>query len=29
MHFGNKVGFSCNRKPFAKLVDICPWMARD
>jgi hypothetical protein len=28
MHHGHKVGFTCNRKPFAKLVDVCPWMAR-
>jgi len=27
--FGHVNGFQCNRKPFAKLVSICPWMARD
>lgn len=27
--FGHVNGFTCNRKPFAKLVSICPWMARD
>ncbi|MFT3766803.1 MAG: hypothetical protein QM820_15000 [Minicystis sp.] len=29
VHHGQKVGFLCNRKPFAKLVNVCPWMARD
>lgn len=28
-HYGQVVGFTCNRKPFARLVEICPWMARD
>lgn len=26
--FGRKVGFSCSRRPFRKLVSVCPWMAR-
>jgi hypothetical protein len=26
---GHKLGFSCSRKPFKKLVSTCPWMARD
>jgi hypothetical protein len=26
---GQKVGFTCSRKPFARLVDVCPWMARN
>lgn len=29
IHHGVKVGFTCSRKPFAKLVSVCPWMARD
>lgn len=29
MHHGVKAGFTCSRKPFAKLVSVCPWMARD
>jgi len=29
LHHGQKVGFYCNRKPLAKLVDVCPWMARN
>ncbi|APR82509.1 Hypothetical protein A7982_07858 [Minicystis rosea] len=28
IHHGQKVGFLCNRKPFERLVDVCPWMAR-
>lgn len=28
IHHGQKVGFLCNRKPVARLVDVCPWMAR-
>jgi hypothetical protein len=28
-HHGQKVGFLCNRKPFAQLVAVCPWMARN
>jgi hypothetical protein len=27
-YHGQKVGFVCNRKPFARLVGVCPWMAR-
>ena len=26
--FGKTVGFDCNRRPFKKLVSICPWMER-
>ena len=26
---GQKVGFMCSRKPFARLVNVCPWMARN
>jgi hypothetical protein len=26
--FGREVGFDCSRRPFKKLVSICPWMAR-
>lgn len=26
--YGNAVGFTCSRKPFRKLVAVCPWMAR-
>lgn len=25
---GNAVGFTCNRKPYAKLREVCPWMRR-
>lgn len=28
MH-GNKLGFSCSRKPFRDLVQRCPWTARE
>lgn len=28
-HHGQKVGFLCSRRPFAGLVDVCPWMARN
>lgn len=27
-HFGKESGFECSRRPFKKLVSICPWMAR-
>jgi hypothetical protein len=27
-HFGRESGFDCSRRPFKKLVAICPWMAR-
>jgi hypothetical protein len=26
---GRVDGFACNRRPFKRLVSICPWMARD
>jgi hypothetical protein len=26
--FGRNVGFECSRRPFKRLVSICPWMAR-
>lgn len=26
--YGRTVGFKCSRRPFRKLVSICPWMAR-
>ena len=26
---GRPTGFTCNRRPFEKLLAICPWMARD
>jgi len=27
--YGQPIGFICNRRPFEKLLAICPWMARD
>ena len=27
--YGEHAGFSCSRRPFKKLLAICPWMARD
>lgn len=27
--FGRTAGFDCNRRPFKKLVRVCPWMARN
>lgn len=27
--YGSLAGFSCSRRPFAELVAVCPWMARD
>jgi hypothetical protein len=26
--FGRTAGFSCSRRPFKRLVSVCPWMAR-
>jgi hypothetical protein len=26
--YGRTAGFSCSRRPFKKLVSVCPWMAR-
>jgi hypothetical protein len=26
--FGRNTGFKCSRRPFKRLVSICPWMAR-
>jgi hypothetical protein len=26
--FGRPYGFTCNRRPFERLVHVCPWMAR-
>ena len=25
---GSPVGFQCNRRPFDRLVSVCPWMSR-
>ena len=27
-NYGQKSGFDCSRRPFRKLVSVCPWMAR-
>lgn len=27
--YGTRTGFKCSRRPFAELVSVCPWMARD
>lgn len=29
LEYGEKQGFVCSRRPFAKLVSKCPWMARN
>lgn len=29
MAYGQKSGFVCSRRPFAGLVKVCPWMARN
>jgi hypothetical protein len=27
--YGNVNGFTCSRRPFARLVKVCPWLSRD